>query len=134
MSKKPKRKPKYNANSAIRSALRRTFSRSPIVREVMQMVRRERDWFKKDGSKASKPRVEFQCSKCNEWHMGKNIQVDHKDPVVDPEFGFIDWNTFTDRLFCSKENLSVLCKNCHKIKTDLEKAVAVERRKHLKTI
>lgn len=58
---KKKKKPKYNENSAIRSALRRTFSRSPIVREVMQDGRRERQINKKDGTPAKRPRVEFQC-------------------------------------------------------------------------
>jgi hypothetical protein len=129
---KQKKKPKYNANSAIRSALRRTFSRSPVVREVMTAVRRERLWYKQNGTPAAKPRVEYRCSSCQQWHMGKNIQVDHADPVVDPEIGFIDFNTFIDRLFCSVENLSVLCMDCHKSKTDSEKAVAVERRRRIK--
>ena len=132
--KKPKKKPKYNADSAIRSALRRTFSRSPAVREVMMLVRRERPWFKKDGSTASKPRVEYLCAKCNKWHMGKDIQVDHAVPVVNPDVGFVDWNTFIDRLFCDKTNLAVLCKDCHKAKTDHEKALAVERRQRLKDL
>jgi 5-methylcytosine-specific restriction endonuclease McrA len=129
---KVKKKPKYNANSAIRSAVRRTFSRSPMVREVMLKVRRERPWTLKDGSIAKKPRVEYQCSNCQQWHMGKDIQVDHAIPVVDPEVGFVDWNTFIERLFCPQENLSVLCKTCHENKTNSEKAVAVERRKRLK--
>jgi len=129
MSKKAK---KYNANSAIRSALRRTFSRSPMVREVMLKVRRERPWHKQDGSVAAKPRVEFMCSVCGEWHMGKNIQVDHFKPVVDPEIGFVNFDTFISRLFCDVNNLAVLCKTCHEIKTNKEKAIAKERRKHLK--
>lgn len=130
--KKPKKRPKYNANSAIRSALRRTFSRSPLVREVLLAVRRERPWYKKDGSAASKPRVEFLCSQCGQWHMGKEIQVDHVSPVVDPTLGFIDWNTFVDRLFCDSLNLAVICKVCHKNKTNKEKAIAVDRRARLK--
>lgn len=129
MKKKSK---KYNANSAIRSALRRTFSRSPMVREVMMKVRRERPWFKNDGSPAAKPRVEYMCSVCGEWYMGKDIQVDHRDPVVDPDAGFQTWDTFISRLFCDINNLAVICKTDHKIKTDIEKAVAVERRKRLK--
>jgi cytochrome c553 len=123
-----KKRPKYNANSAIRSAVRRAFSRSPVVREVMMNVRRERPWFKSDGSKAAKPRVEYLCSACHEWHMGKNIQVDHVAPVVEPTTGFIDWNTFIARLFCEAVNLAVLCKNCHEKKTNEEKRVAKERR------
>lgn len=134
MTKKIKKRPKYNAQSAIRSALRRTYSRSPMVREVMNKVRRERPWFKKDGTAANKPRVEFLCSICAEWHMGKNVQVDHQIPVVDPDVGFVDWNTFVSRLFCDVSNLSVLCKDCHKKKTDTEKHIAVERRRRLKDI
>lgn len=132
MAKAAKKKPKYNANSAIRSALRRTFSRSPMVREVMMKVRRERPWYKQDGSAAAKPRVEYMCSQCANWHMGKDIQVDHATPVVDPDIGFIDWNTFVDRLFCDPANLAVLCKDCHHTKTNAEKAIAVERRRRLK--
>ena len=131
---KTKKRPKYNANSAIRSAVRRTFSRSPMVREVMMKVRRERPWFKGDGSKAAKPRVEFMCSLCNEWHMGKNIQVDHIESVVDPEVGFQSWDVFISRLFCDIDNLAVLCKPCHEIKTNKEKTIAKERRKRLKEI
>lgn len=129
---KTKKRPKYNAQSAIRSALRRTFSRSPMVREVMMKVRRERPWFKSDGSQAAKPRVEYLCSVCGQWYMGKDIQVDHQDPVVDPEIGFVSWDVFISRLFCDVNNLSVICKSDHKAKTDSEKATAVERRKRLK--
>lgn len=125
MKKKSK---KYNANSAIRSAVRRTFSRSPMVREVMMKVRRERPWFKTDGTPAAKPRVEYLCSSCGEWHMGKNIQVDHIEPVVDPEVGFQSWDVFISRLFCDVDNLAVLCKTCHEKKTNEEKSIAKERR------
>ena len=132
MSKKPNKKPPYNANSAIRSAIRRTYSRSPMVKEVMNKVRRERPWYRKNGTVASKPRVEFLCARCQEWHMGKNIEVDHSIPVIDPLVGFVDWNTFIERLFCNIENLSVLCDPCHTAKTNAEKSIAVERRKRLK--
>lgn len=125
-----KKKRKFNQNSAIRSAIRRIFSRSPDVIETLQKVRRERPWYKKDGTQAKRPRVEYQCSECSEWFMGKDVQVDHTVPVIDPVHGFQDWNIFVDRLFCDISNLSVLCKPCHKKKTDEEKAVrAAHRRK-----
>ena len=130
--KKPKKKPKYNAASHIRSAIRRAFSRSPVVIETMRKVRRESTWYKKDGSKASKPRVEYLCSHCNQWFMGKDIQVDHKEPVVPPDTGFSDWNTFIERLFCDASNLAVLCKPCHHVKTNQEKDIAKARRQRLK--
>jgi hypothetical protein len=49
--------------------------------------------------------------------------VDHVLPVVDPIEGFKDWDTFIKRLFCSKENLQVLCSACHTKKTKEEREV-----------
>lgn len=121
MAKKKKKPRKFNENSAIRSAIRRIFSRSPLVIEVMKDARREREWLKKDGTPAVKPRVEYLCAKCNKWFMGKNIQVDHREPVIELQ-GFVDWNTFVARLFCDKSNLHVLCKECHHTKTQEEAA------------
>jgi 5-methylcytosine-specific restriction endonuclease McrA len=63
----------------------------------------------------------YLCAGCGFVFPAKGIQVDHIDPVVDPIIGFVDWNTFIDRLLCPKENLQVLCKECHLIKTKQEK-------------
>ncbi len=124
-----KKKPKFNKDSAIRSSIRRVFSRSPDVINTLKKVRRERPWYKKDGTAAKKPRVEYLCSNCDEYHMGKDVQVDHTIPVIDPVKGFETWDTFVERVFCGVDNLAVLCKPCHKIKTDEEKAIrAIHRR------
>lgn len=56
-----------------------------------------------------------------------NIQVDHVIPVIGPE-GFVDWNTFIDRLFTTKDNFQVLCKACHDAKTKDEKELRNELR------
>jgi hypothetical protein len=49
-----------------------------------------------------------------------NVSVDHISPVIGPE-GFVDWNTFIGRLFCTADNLQVLCKDCHDRKSKDEK-------------
>ena len=134
MAKKARKKPKFNQNSAVRSAIRRIFSRSPHIIEKLNKARRERPWYKQDGTMAKKPRVEFLCSSCDEWFMKKDIQVDHEIPVIDPVRGFEDWNTFVDRLFCDPDNLNVLCKTCHKVKTDAEKKVRAINRKKAKQL
>ena len=64
--------------------------------------------------------------------MGKDVQVDHTVPVIDPVNGFETWDIFVERLFCDIGNLSVLCKPCHKIKTDEEKAIRATYRKKAK--
>lgn len=126
---KKKKKPKFNKDSAIRSSIRRVYSRSPDVIAAKNAVRRESVWYKKDGTPAKKPRVEYQCAICTDWHMGKDIQVDHRVPVIDPELGFQTWDIFVERVFCPVENLDVLCKTCHKAKTDEEKRIRAINRK-----
>lgn len=59
----------------------------------------------------------------------QNIFVDHIDPIVDPEVGFVSWDTFIERMFCEVDNLQLLCKGCHDIKSASEREVAVARRR-----
>lgn len=58
----------------------------------------------------------------------KNIHVDHIEPVVDPAIGFVSFDVYIERLFVEKDGLQVLCNDCHKIKTNNERALAKERR------
>lgn len=60
-----------------------------------------------------------------------NACVDHIDPVVDPETGFVDWNTYIERMFCELDGFQVLCHKCHTAKTQKEREVANERKKKL---
>ena len=139
MAKKKRKKPKYNVNSATRSAMRRVFSRSPLVREVLSAARRERPRYKKDGTLAKRPHVEFLCAECKGWFQGTKVAVDHIDPVISIKHGFIDWNTFYDRLNCDKANLQVVCSyllkhihlhgdkpSCHHRKTQEERKLRKE--------
>lgn len=122
--KKPKKKPPYNQNSAIRSALRRAFSRSPLVTEVLNDSRREVPRYKKDGTLAKRPYVRRQCQVCGEWVGSTKISVDHIDPVIPSDGTFEDWNTYVDRLWCNKigkANLQRICDACHDKKTQTER-------------
>ena len=67
------------------------------------------------------------CKACKGEFPAKDVQVDHKVPVVDPKTGFVDWNTYIDRMFCPKKNFQVLCKECHLVKTKKEKQKANAR-------
>jgi hypothetical protein len=58
----------------------------------------------------------------------KNVLVDHIEPIIDPAIGWTDWDDCINRMFCEADNLQVLCHECHKAKTDEEKAVAKQRR------
>lgn len=62
----------------------------------------------------------YKCNMCQKKFPSGEVQVDHKEPVIDPKVGFINWDTYITRLFCAIENLQVLCKRCHNIKTKRE--------------
>ena len=63
----------------------------------------------------------YLCADCGGFFIARDVQVDHIEPVVSPEDGFKDWWTYINRLYCEAENLQVLCKPCHKVKTNLER-------------
>lgn len=50
-----------------------------------------------------------------------NVFVDHIEPVVNPETGFVSWDEYIERLFVEEDGLQVLCKECHDKKTKEEK-------------
>lgn len=111
----------WNQQATIRGALRRVFSRSPAIREVMFKVRREIPKFNQDGSRSKKDAVQYKCNLCLQYVGSTKIAVDHIVPVVSVQEGFIDFNTFIDRLFCDSSNLQVLCDTCHDKKTYSER-------------
>lgn len=87
----------------------------------MFKVRREIPKYNKDGARAKKDAVQYLCNVCDTWTKSSAIAVDHIEPVIDVTDGFIDWNTFVQRLFCGPENLQVICDTCHQKKTNQER-------------
>ena len=62
----------------------------------------------------------YECAECSELFGTKEIQIDHKSPVIDIELGDQGLDIFAQRLFCEVENLQVLCKQCHSNKSVIE--------------
>jgi hypothetical protein len=58
-----------------------------------------------------------------------NAAVDHIDPVVCPKDGFIDWNTYINRMFLEEDGYQVLCWACHGVKTRDERELRTLNRK-----
>lgn len=86
-------------------------------------------------------RGEYHCAGCGQnvpasikinGRRTKNVHVDHIAPIVDPDIGFVDYDTLIERMFCEADNLQVLCHECHSTKTDDEKARAKLRRQRMK--
>lgn len=120
-----KRLENYNPVMAARNALRREFSRSPIVIEMMKDPATSRTYirYKKNGEPMKQLGREHLCSKCNKWKRsskGKKVAIDHINPVIDPNAGYVDMNTYFLRLWVPREELQKLCGDCHQEKTNAE--------------
>jgi 5-methylcytosine-specific restriction endonuclease McrA len=118
MKKVPKQKP-FDLWAHVKERIRDRFYRFPPYRETLDAARTETSRFKKDGTLAKRPIVRYKCAHCGEAFARKDVQVDHIDPVVDPEKGRESISTLIKRQFTDK--LQVLCKPCHKAKTNEER-------------
>lgn len=78
----------------------------------------------------------YDCNICKFPYTDKQIDVDHIDPVI--PIGVLgkdmDANWYIERTFCDISNLQVLCKVCHKVKSDDEnrRRVVVRKLKGIK--
>ena len=104
--------------SALRAASRRWPPKFKALKEAFVG--------RKTNKKTGKLAMHYKCAKCKKHFVATDVQVDHVLPVVDPKVGFVSWDLFIDRIFCEIENLQVMCKPCHKVKTEEEK---LERKK-----
>lgn len=103
--------------SFIVAVLRSGTRRYPPKYETLAEAKTEKKINKKTGRLAQ----HYLCATCAEDFPAKEVQVDHIQPVVDPKIGFTTWDSFIERLFCDKDNLQILCKECHSLKTHEEK-------------
>lgn len=103
--------------SFVTSAIRGAFRRWPPKFKVLKNAQTTKKINKSSGKMA----MHYKCAVCKKQFTSTNVQVDHILPVVDPETGFVDWDTFIDRMFCEEENLQVVCKPCHLKKSKEER-------------
>jgi 5-methylcytosine-specific restriction endonuclease McrA len=71
-------------------------------------------------------RGKYKCAICEETFGPKQIQLDHKEPVIEPTRGFVSWDEYIKRLFVPASAYQVLCRSCHSKKSVAENK---ERRK-----
>jgi hypothetical protein len=83
----------------------------------------------------------YKCASCqnnvpNTIKVGRkrkqNVFVDHIEPVVDPKTGFTNWEDYINRLFSEKNNLQLLCGECHDKKSMNERALTAKYNKERK--
>lgn len=75
----------------------------------------------------------YRCAGCDGIFPMSRVVVDHIEAVVDPQTGFVSWDEYIKRMFCSVEGLQVLCNgeasSCHFQKSLAENEVRKAKRK-----
>lgn len=104
-----KAKKKVNLKTFITGVLRRATLKWPARQEALSNARVERG--------------RYRCADCGDLFGPKEIDLDHRVPVIDPKTGFKTWDDFIEKLFCEADMFDVLCKQCHTNKTILEDAM-----------
>ena len=99
------------------------------VSEVLKEARVKKGTYFCNGCKQEVPASVFVDGK-----RVKNIFIDHEPPVIDPAVGFTTWDDFVNNLYCEKDCLQLLCRNCHDIKSTEEREVAKQFRKNKKEL
>ena len=99
------------------SLLRRGTMRYPPRNECLNKAKTD----KKINPASGRLAQHFKCKKCKKDFPAKQVVVDHIKPAVDPKKGFVDWDTYIERMFCALKNFQVLCKPCHDTKSAKER-------------
>lgn len=99
----------------IRGVLRKGASRYPVKFQVKEKARRI-----KPAGTPGRHRFEYQCASCLNWFQDKDVEVDHIVSAGSLKT-YADIPGFVERLFCEEDNLQLLCKGCHREKTNEER-------------
>ncbi len=115
----------------IKGAIRRVFSRSELRQSVLEAARI-------DHFDPERPRVTkwCRCSECKQPVARYQAEVDHTDPIVpvNKSLEMMTWDEIINRIFCNKNNLRLVCKLCHTVKTKAETKERAKARKERKNV
>jgi len=76
-----------------------------------------------DGSGVTSKRVKSvgQCQICNEWFANSNLQVDHRVQAGSIGNSWEGWFNWMYDLLADKDNMQLVCKPCHLVKTHADR-------------
>lgn len=110
-------------NSFIRSLLRSGSRKWAPISETMKQARVERGLYLCNICKQCVPPTVKDGRR-----RVTNVFVDHIKPITSPETGHVSWDEVINNMFCEMDNLQLVCKDCHDIKTKKEKEIAAKFR------
>jgi 5-methylcytosine-specific restriction endonuclease McrA len=95
----------YKLKGFIINTLRRASYRWPPRNEALKLAKVDRNQYK--------------CAHCTQIFGRKDVQIDHKIPVVSLQ-GFTSWDDYVSKMFCDLDGFQILCTSCHDSKTLVE--------------
>jgi len=114
--------------------------KAQVVRYIRQLFR-QAPQFKEAKEISVHPEIKgprggkmYQCVACEDAFKATEIQVDHIEPIVPEGIKQCDMtiDEYVARLFCDVSNLQILCKECHKLKTQEERKFSKLNTKEVK--
>lgn len=99
------------------SLLRRGTLRWPPANQCLMAAKRG----KKINPITGRMAEHYECAECHQLFPLKQVRKDHILPVVDPIRGFVDWDTYIERMFCAIDKFQIICRSCHTIKSQEER-------------
>jgi 5-methylcytosine-specific restriction endonuclease McrA len=110
-------------------AIRTWFPRTAKYKAVKDSAKKYTKVFKKNGEVSKKKSVSFKCNICKDHFKSNEVEVDHKKEIVDNISSSMDMSVdqYVRRVDCPQDNLQVVCKECHKIKTKKHNETRVKR-------
>lgn len=110
MAVKVKKKKVYNPYPLVVNAMRRVWFMSPQRKEALARAKAYRDYIKADGTKGKRKLfLGYTCEKCGGLFL--KVDVHHINPIGNV-FDMV-FNEALLKMFCSADDLLVLCKQCH---------------------
>ena len=101
-------------SQSIRNTIRQSFSRSEHYKGFLEKHRIEM-------KVGNRKRVFYRCNHCTNVFGKKDIQVDHIAQIGKGVYSTIDDAAyFASKVYCGYDNLQILCKPCHKVKSAAE--------------
>jgi hypothetical protein len=86
--------------------LRRKSLHWPARQEAKRLARVERGFYR--------------CEVCQNIFGPKDVEMDHRKPIVNVKTSFTTWDNYIHSLYCDVSNFSCLCKSCHSSKSLIE--------------
>jgi hypothetical protein len=123
--------------SFIKGNLRRTTMKWGPIGECLKNARVRRGIYlcnicKEEIPASIKTLVTLKSTGKTQMKRVKNAIVDHTNPIIDPEKGWVSWDDCIERMFCEVESLQCVCKSCHDAKSLVEKEATKARKKREK--